>query len=77
MEQNRSYQPTTYRITVKETIEPHFADWLGDLVLTSSANGETILMCEFADQPALRGFLNQVWNLNLTVLSVERIKNES
>jgi hypothetical protein len=77
MEQNGSYRPTKYRIRVKETLDPHFADWLGNLTLTPQENGETLLITPFTDQPALRGFLDQLWNLNITVISVERIKNES
>ena len=46
------------------------ADWLGDVVIVPQENGETLLIGRFADQSALRGFLDQLWNLNFTVLSV-------
>jgi hypothetical protein len=67
----------TYRIRVKETLAAQFADWLGNLTSISQPNGETILIGSFTDQPALRGFLDQLWNLNITVISVERIENEN
>jgi len=77
MEQNASNPSSTYRIRVKETLTPHFADWLGDLTLLPQENGETILLGSFTDQPALRGFVDQLWNLNITVITVERIENEN
>jgi hypothetical protein len=67
----------TYRIRVKETLDRSFFDWLDNLSLTPQENGETLLVGNFPDQPALRGFLDQLWNLNITVITVERIENES
>jgi hypothetical protein len=67
-----------YHIRVRETLDPQFSGWLEDLTLVPQENGETLLVGTFADQPALRGFLEQLWNLNITIISVERIeKNES
>jgi hypothetical protein len=77
MEQYESHQSNTYRIRVKETLDRHFTDWLGDLTILPQEHGETLLEGSFSDQPALRGFLNQLWNLNITVITVERIENES
>lgn len=74
---NHLDQSNTYRIRVKETFESHFADWLGNLAVLPQANGETCLVASFSDQSALRGFLDQLWNLNITVISVERIENEN
>jgi hypothetical protein len=77
MDQNESNLQNTYRIRVKETLDSHFADWLSNLTLIPQENGETLLIGTFTDQPALRGFLEQLWNLNITVITVERIENES
>lgn len=49
-------------------------DWLGDVTVIPEENGETLLIGEFLDQSALRGFLDQLWNLNFTVVSVDRIE---
>ena len=76
MELNNSNQPSTYHIRVKEMLDCQFADWLGEMAIHPQENGETILVVSFPDQPALRGFLDQLWNLNITILSVERIENE-
>ena len=70
-------QSDTYRIRVKETLDSHFIDWLGNLTLLPLENGETVLIGSFPDQAALRGFLDQLWNLNITVITVERIENEN
>jgi hypothetical protein len=77
MEQNQTNQSNTYRIRVKETLDCQFTDWLGNMAIHSQDNGNTLLVGSFPDQPALRGFLDQLWNLNITVISVERIENES
>jgi hypothetical protein len=77
MNQEDFIQPTKYRIRIKETLDRRFADWLGDLAVIPQENGETLLVSSFTDQPALRGFLDQLWNLNLSVITVERIENES
>jgi hypothetical protein len=77
MDQNTPNQQNTYRIRVKETLEHYFTDWLGSLSLIPQENGETLIVGSFSDQPALRGFLEQLWNLNITVINVERIENEN
>jgi hypothetical protein len=65
-----------YRIRLKGALDRSVADWFGDITVIPQENGETLLVGQFVDQPALRGFLDQLWNLNFTVLSVERIENE-
>jgi hypothetical protein len=73
MEQEKTFQPDTYRILVREMIDKKAFDWFGDLSIIPVENTGTLLTGRFADQPALRGFLDQLWNLNITVISVERI----
>jgi len=77
MEQYESGQHNKYSIRVKETLDRHFADRLGILTFLPQENGETLLLGSFSDQSALRGFLDQLWNLNFTVITVERIENEN
>jgi len=77
MEQSESHQSNKYRIRVTETLDRHFTDWLGNLTIIPQENGETLLVGDFSDQSALRGFLDQLWNLNITVITVERIENEN
>jgi hypothetical protein len=77
MESNQTDQSETYRVQVRETLDIDFHDWYGDLAILPQKNGETVLVGRFSDQSALRGFLEQLWNLNITVITVERIENES
>jgi hypothetical protein len=77
MVHNNQQHSDTYRIRIKETLDRHFDDWLGEVEVIPQGNGETLLVSSFTDQPALRGFLDQLWNLNITVITVERIENES
>ena len=69
-----SSRPIQCRITVRGRVAPHWSPWLGELQLSYRADGEegtvTDLNGILADQSALQGVLNRIWNLNLTVLSV-------
>jgi hypothetical protein len=62
----------TYSIRIKGTGDSHWRDWLGEIQIIPQKNNETVLICQFTDQPALRGFLDQLWNKNITVLSVQK-----
>jgi hypothetical protein len=77
MESLESGPGDTYRIKVKGTLGHRTMDWFGDLTITLLQNGETMLVGQFTDQSALRGFLDQLWDLNLTVLSVEVVDNQT
>ena len=77
MGRERSCRSNTYRIRVGETLDNHILDWYSDLTILPQANGMTTLIGHFTDQPALRGFLEHLWNLNITVISVDRMENEN
>ena len=66
-----------YRIQVQGSIAPGWSDWFGGLVMTerqdSSGQLVTTLSGLVPDQPALRGILNRLWDLNLTLLRIERL----
>ena len=69
-----SSRPIQCRITVRGRVAPHWSRWLGELQLSYRADGEdgtvTDLNGTLADQSALQGALNRIWNLNLTILEV-------
>jgi len=75
MGQKHVSQGSTYQIRLEEVLFHPIAAWFGDITMIPQENGGTLLIGQFADQSALRGFLDQVWNLNLTVVSLERIEN--
>lgn len=62
-----------YHIRIKGNLSPALTAWFGELTILPQENDETLLAGEFADQSALRGFLDQLWNLNFTILAVKRI----
>lgn len=76
MDQKRIEKGTTYRIRVKGKLSYSARDWFGNLTIIPQENDETLLVGVFVDQSALRGFLDQLWNLNFTILSIERVENE-
>jgi hypothetical protein len=63
-----------YEITVKGSLDPGWSDWFTGMAVTVEALGEerplTVLAGEVGDQAALRGMLNKLWDLNLTLISV-------
>ena len=73
MKTNTSTQESIYRIRVREALDPGVTDWFGGLTLTPLKEGGTLLTGPFPDQSALRGFLDRLWNLNFTVVSVEKV----
>jgi len=74
MESLESGPGDTYCIKVKGTLGHRTMDWFGDLTITLLQNGETMLVGQFTDQSSLRGLVDQLWDLNFTVLSVERVE---
>jgi hypothetical protein len=69
--------PTAYRIQVQGRVTPRWSDWFGGLTLTEDrdAGGRpvTTLSGLVPDQAALRGILNKLWDLDLTLLAIERL----
>lgn len=62
-----------YAIRVKETLLPGTVNWFNNLTVTHLPEGGTRLVGWFPDQPALRGILEQIWDLNMTLQSLEQI----
>jgi hypothetical protein len=68
--------PMTYQIQVQGKLDEGWSEWFrGMTVAFECANDGspvTTLTGPVADQAALRGTLNRIWDLNLTLLSVTR-----
>lgn len=62
-----------YEITVKGHLDEDWAEWFGDLVISHTEQGETILAGPIPDQPALLGLLNRLLELSLKLVSVKRV----
>jgi hypothetical protein len=68
--------PASYRIVIQGELSDKWVDWFEGLSLLVT-NGDstepvTTLAGPIRDQAALRGILERLWDLNLTVLLVER-----
>ena len=66
-------QAAGYQIKVQGRLDEGWSDWFAGLTVTFE-NGVTTLTGAVADQPALRGILTSIWDLNLTLISVNRIE---
>jgi len=69
-------KPATYEIQVQGRLDESWSNWFNGMAIASeSAGGDspvTILTGVVADQSALRGILERIWNLNLVLVSVNR-----
>jgi len=76
MDKSRSSGPAIYEIRAEGCLDEDWSDWFGDLIVTvrSAADGSTItcLTGIVEDQPALRGLLSKIWDMNLALISVFR-----
>ena len=70
---------TLYHITVLDRLEEKWADWLNGRVEgikpADERNNRTLIIVLVPDQAGLRGILNKLWDLNLTLISVS-LQNE-
>jgi len=68
--------PGFYRIQVEGLLQEHWSDWFnGDLAAAIQREPEknrTVIVLNVPDQAALRGIVNRIWDLNLSIISVER-----
>jgi hypothetical protein len=70
----RRYQGSRdYRIKLKGCLDPRWSDWFEDMAI-SAEGGVTLLEGTVTDQAALHGLLIRIRDLNLTLLSVERLE---
>lgn len=66
-----------YQIMLRGQVDPGWSDFFGGMEISLEPGKEpgcvTILTGEIADQAALRGLVNRLWDLNLTILSLNQI----
>ena len=67
-------QTNVYQITMQGQLDASWTVWFSGFTITSADGPDsqtlTTLTGAIADQSALRGVLNRVWDLNLIVVSV-------
>lgn len=67
-------QPGFYEIRVKGHLASRWSEWFAGLTMVHTESGETILSGPIEDQAALHGILDRVRDLNLTLISVNRME---
>ena len=75
MEQHLSMdKPVTYQIKMEGKLDEGWSDWFSGMTVTFEGGSApiTTLTGAVADQSALRGILAKIWDLNLTLISVNR-----
>jgi hypothetical protein len=65
-----------FEIHVKGQLESRWSEWLEGLEVKLLENGEMILFGPVVDQAALMGLLNKLSHLNLTLLSVNKVRGK-
>ena len=66
-----------YQIRVKGLLDQRWSDWFAPLKIVNSPNGEAVLTGVIRDQAELQSLLDKVFNLNLTLLAVNRLQDVS
>ena len=62
-----------YQIRVQGHLEARWSDWFNDFTILGDGD-QTVLIGPVTDQAALRGLLNKIWDLNLTLISLDRVE---
>jgi hypothetical protein len=65
-----------YEIFVLEAIDPSWSEWLEDFDICRTIEKETKISGRVRDQTALYGLLDQMRDLNLTLISLRKIPLE-
>ncbi len=74
--ENPVIQKCFYLLHIREHLAPNWSEWFEGLTVTYTTTGETHLSGFIPDQSALHGLLARIRDLNLTLISVNRVINE-
>jgi hypothetical protein len=77
MGKERRTEPAIYEIQVEGCLDEDWSDWFEGMTVTVQPAGDgshiTWLTGTVEDQPALRGLLSRIWDMNLTLVSLDRL----
>lgn len=65
--------PNCYQIQVQGHLDQALAEWFAPLTITNEANGTATLSGPVRDQAELYGILLKLYNLNFTLIAVQRV----
>jgi len=74
--ENPANQECDYILHIKEHLASGWSEWFEGLTVTYTPSGETQLSGFIPDQAALHGLLARIRDLNLTLISINRVANE-
>jgi hypothetical protein len=66
-------KPIDYQIRVQGHLDSALSEWFAPLTVINEPNGEAILSGPLRDQAELYGLLLRLYNLNFTLLAVQRL----
>ncbi len=75
MEEDQDCPGTIYQIRVQGQLDTGWSEWFQGMEITYE-DGISTLTGPIADQPALRGLLTRIWDLNLVLISAVRIEQD-
>jgi hypothetical protein len=75
MAQEKEIGECAYQIRVQGRIETQWSTWLNGMTIVQESEEPPVTRISgiVIDQAKLRGIINQLWDLNLTLLSVNRV----
>ena len=66
-------EPQVYQIRVQGHLDETWINWFSPLAAVNDENGEATLTGTVRDQAELHGLLDRLFDLNLTLLAVNRV----
>ncbi len=66
--------PRVYQIRIEGVLHGRWKTWFDGMTVTSLDCGETLIEGLIQDQSVLGGVINQIHNLNLTLISINSIE---
>ena len=74
-----THKKIIYQITVRGSSDKRWEGWLHEMQITTdldkTGNPITVFTGPVIDQVALRGLITKLWDLNLELISVNRIED--
>ncbi len=64
-----------YEIIVQGALDGSWSDWFNGMAI-NYADGVTTLRGKVKDQSVLRGMLSKIWDLNMTLISINQVNRE-
>ena len=68
-----------YEIVVRGCLDDRWSAWFSSGIVSIDPDPGpepvTTLVCDVVDQARLRGIMNRLWDLNLTLISIKRLRS--